>query len=141
MEAAGTIYQEDGVWRLSSIVFGDMHAVEGPIPGEGELSYHVHLPHGGQICMPPSPQDWLVLLRNQLPVAYVISREGVYKFWWDGKTKNTVMNMGGTKVPGWIHEIESLGKILEQVHRGEFSIAEYKKRVSEYGMCMEFRSL
>lgn len=156
VEVAGTVYLADEMsaesgkktWRLGSIVFGDAHTVEGPIPGPNELSYHVHIPHGGQICMPPSPQDWLVLIRNQLPVAYVIAREGVYKFWWEENTKHTIMNKctedaatGGVSLDEWIREIESLEEKLIQVHKGVLSITDYKKLVSLHGMCMEFRSL
>jgi hypothetical protein len=150
VEAAGTVYlshestdlRDDGKehWRLSSIIFGDAHTVECPVPVGDELTYHVHIPHGGQICMPPSPQDWLILIRNHLSAAFVITREGVYKFWWKEGVENTVMNMSVMEVSKWIQEIEALEKELNQVHMGELSIAEYKKIVSKYHMCMEFRS-
>lgn len=147
MEVAGTIVSIDQPingkrdWKLVSIAFGDAHTVQCPVPRGAELTYHVHLPHGGQICMPPSPQDWLILLRNGLKAAFVIAREGVYKFWWEETISEVIGKMNASQVSDWIDRIEALEQELNQVHMGELGIVGYKKAVSKYGMCMEFRSL
>lgn len=91
--------------------------------------------------MPPSPQDWLILIRNGFQAAFVITREGMYKFWWGEEAYAEIREMNPMEAPAWVAKIIALEHELNLVHRGVLSIADYKKVVSKYHMHMEIKPL
>lgn len=130
VEVSGLVYYANGVWRIYSIYYGEEHTVPVPeisvdidTPGlTVVVRYHTHLPHGGQVTMPPSCPDWETLNPNER--ALVIAREGVYKFY-----RDPTMD---------IKNSEEIDDQLRLVHRGMISIAEYHKFVTARGLRFEF---
>lgn len=129
-EISGLVFYQDGEWRLASMHYGDTDQVTVPDIDLEKFSqakvvrYHTHIPVGGQICMPPSLDDWLTLSLGEK--ALVITREGVYKFY-----------MGGSNIT---YQSSDMIDRLRKVHRGILSIADYKTYVSGLGFRFEFYS-
>jgi len=131
-EISGLVFYRADEWRLASMHYGDSDKVVVPelhtdlekFARSKVVRYHTHLPVGGQICMPPSLEDWLTLSPGEK--ALVISREGVYKFY-----------MGKAELTYQSSEIDDK---LQKVHRGIMSIADYKSFVSSRGLWFEFYS-
>lgn len=131
-EISGLVFYQDDEWRLASMHYGDTDQVIVPDPhidlekfAQAKIvRYHTHVPVGGQICMPPSLDDWLTLSLGEK--ALVITREGVYKFY-----------MGKAEL---IYQSSDVDDKLRKVHRGIISIADYRSYVSRLGFRFEFYS-
>lgn len=130
-EISGLVYYTNGVWRLASVHYGNTDTVRVPDHVDLEefsqakvVRYHTHIPHGGQICMPPSSADWTALSRKEK--ALVVAREGVYKFY-------------GTTDLQLAHHAD-VDEMLRLVHIGQESMASYHQFVTGKGMRFEFYS-